>query len=438
MEFLYPPRGDDTLVVLLLVVYRKGKPRFVLYEWDCTKDLTYIRESAGSGQRVTVPPEGQFPSLLIPFTIDSAFMIMYEKGFAVYKHILTGHAEHAFHKLSHQIDEPPEEPGNSKRLPLFTQWARPLRRPALSLNQDDIYLSREDGVVRFLEIKKPDDNDKMVDSSHKAGKLKTPIGTAFATLSRGLHHNDLLVVGGDQGSGGLWQFGPRQAPIHLQALSNWSPVLGLTAVEMHSLMAGHTGLEGLTLNPSKRYERIFACTGRGKGQGAVTHMRYGIAATTSAPIDLSTLKEVTDGAILQIWALSSPISNPLFLLISHPQQTSMIRVDPEGQSDSEMVDEDDVKIDFGARTIAAASTRDGMIIQVTEQSMRAIAITSSHHPFVDDHQTSKYLAACVLQNGKLKSPFCCIMTLPLYVMFPLLIHNEELQGWPCFACIFLT
>ena len=77
MEFLHPSRTDNTEEVILLVVAAtKQKTKLHCYVWDSSTDLRQASQ-LGSGQRV--PENEQLPLLLIPLTMSTAFMLVFQQ-----------------------------------------------------------------------------------------------------------------------------------------------------------------------------------------------------------------------------------------------------------------------------------------------------------------------------------------------------------------------
>lgn len=315
-----------------------------------------------------IPDDQQLPLLLIPLTMDTAFMLIFENRIVTYTDILTGHAKTYPHQLRHF--EEPEEPGSSRAKPVFTQWARTMRRNDHVSMQDNIYLCREDGVVRFLEIS--NNVESMIDSSHAAGRLGLNISTAFASLNIGPSYIDYLVAGGEQSDGGLWKFAARDTDTTpVEIIRNWTPSIDLAAVNVlrhqnrRSLDAGATG------NRLGSQKRLFACTGRGFLHGAVTEIRHGTEASIS-------FEGYTAGrGVNRIWALHDRHGKCIQILVSYPTQTVTFSTGLENKlEDSEddvMQDVDDEShIYLNAETLAAGTTHDGCMVQITAYTIRVI------------------------------------------------------------------
>ena len=387
MEFLHPQKGDDDHVVLVLVVSRDGKTALLYYDWDHSQSNLPPPHTKPFRQRISQAE--QVPLLLIPLTMSTAFVLICETQITIYKDILTGSASACrMNPLEHM--EAPEEPGSSKRLPLWTQWARPMRGNEHRLNNwDDVYLCREDGVVRYLRI--DDRRPQMIDSTHRAGILRVSIDTAFASVDLGVHHTDLLAVGGDLCNGGLWIFPPRKDPFRKLMIPNWTPLIDYTTAPATLSIGNAPGLPNRAVLSPRNHSRIFACTGRGGEHGAITEMRYGIEAVEVGPtIEIG---DINEGGILQIWALNDPSGLGTYLMLAHPTVTSLLLIASDG---TELVQaEENFGIDFDTRTIAAGITATGLLIQVTNKSIIATSPGAPETRFESRFHDERIMAASI-------------------------------------------
>ncbi|KAL8896944.1 MAG: hypothetical protein Q9207_007470 [Kuettlingeria erythrocarpa] len=385
MDFLHPSKGDEYHVILLLVVSKDRKTRLVRFEWDSRRSIDDIERKPGQ----TLPHPERLPLLLIPLTYGTAFAIVCEKQIVVYRHILTGHAKSENCSLAHY--EAPAEPPVSKQLPIWTQWARPMRIAEAERahpNVDHIYLCREDGVVRFIDIR--EDSEPMVSSLYMAGILNANVGTAFATLDLGEESNDLVVAGGEMGDGGLWYFRPRQPVDMVGTIRNWTPLRDMMSASTPD-PAGDAVRNGQTR--SAKPARLFACSGRGPRHGAITEIRTGTEAVKlGSAIDLG---ELAERGLAKMWTLPDRSNYGIYLMISYPTGTELILLpasddlDPQVRSNVE-------ELALDVTTIAAGSTAEGFIIQVTPSSVNAIAQENGVLPFASKLEDVSITAACFL------------------------------------------
>lgn len=383
MEFLYPSRDDTDHVILLLVTSERTKTKIHCYEWDST---THVSEAVELGRGQRLSDDQMLPLLLIPLKTSTAFMLMFERRIVTYTGVQQGHATACIHGLEHLEDA--EEPGSSRARPVFTQWARAMRRED---HVDSIYLCREDGVVRFLEIS--DNLPAKIDSSHAAGRLKANINTAFAVLDLGCQYDDLLVAGGDMSDGGLWTFAPRRAPTQPMAkISDWTPTIDFAAAHVSGDATGQLGHAESMDDSARTQKRIFAPTGRGLIHGAITEVRFGIGATL-----LPDIVEIERG-LDQMWVLPDSSGAGIYFLVSYPTRTVTFTARP----DDLMQDEDDeLQIDAEAPTLAAALTDDGFIIQVTATTIRATKPGDSQRGLAINLKNEAILKATILRSESL-------------------------------------
>jgi hypothetical protein len=200
MEFLYPSPDDEDHIILLVLVIIKGKTRMLLYEWETGSDIKQIRPHSFKGH--LLERSRQMPLLLIPLTLKSSFILVCEDSMAVCQGILQGSP--TFIDFNNRIDEPTQLHHGSGR-PLWTAWTRPSRLPGYALFRDDIYIAREDGLIKFLEIDSRE--EEFVKADNNIGEFGANCGTALACLDFEIQHNksgDLLVTGGDSCPGGTY------------------------------------------------------------------------------------------------------------------------------------------------------------------------------------------------------------------------------------------
>lgn len=392
MEFLHPPHGEDNHVVLLLVVSRNQRTRLLCYEWDCSTALLHA-EQKGDGQLLHV--DDTHPLLLIPFTISSGFMLVCEKVISVYKGILTGPATRNWLALEHY--QPPQDPGNSRRLPLWTQWAKPVRGDRYASMNNDIYLCREDGVVRWLEISEAGEvGNVMIDSQINPGVLGRNVDTAFATLDlETLKADDLLVCGGDSSNGGLFTVGSGREKMlqATQTIHNWAPTIDFVTARVSPSTYGEQRHLPASNEVSKRRERVFACSGRGSNHGAVSELRNGVEARigTSMPIP---------AGVLDLWAL--PVDEfGTYLLLSYSAATLLLQISSDLEDpESEIVHVDIEKKGLCSddRTVTAAVVSKCSIIQVTASSVHITSPGTAEHRWSRHFREERIVAADICRD----------------------------------------
>lgn len=377
MEFLHSPHNDPTQIVLLLVISKERRSRIVWYDWNSANTL---RDSQLLAARYPLPKDEQSPLLLIPLLKFTAFMLVCKKTITLYKDLLTGTPTRYVQQLDDE--KVPEEPGTSRDMPLWTQWARPMRFRGHQFTQvdDAIYLCREDGIVQYLEIH--NNVDHMLNSTHRAGNLRINADTSFASLDLGPNTAELIVVSGDGGEGGLWRLEPREdGPTLVDAIANWARFSNLTIVSHSSIPSNIPGDPAGTGLVGPGQQRILACTGISKA-GAISELRYGIQASKlleAANLTSDPTCDAMRSGVLGIWAFHGFFGDPeyqfrcpeerlkdlTYILISHPTQTSFLFMPLE--QDPELVE--DMSLNLSVRTIFAGITARGQLVQVTESSI---------------------------------------------------------------------
>lgn len=110
---------------------------------------------------------------------------------------MTGNPKRSSVSLSKE--EGPRYPGNSRRFPTWTSWARTGRNWIWNNKQEEnFYLVREDGVVHYMQV-----NSRSGALTSKAGHFMCNVASAFASLDVGYYLDtpDVLVTAGDMSPG---------------------------------------------------------------------------------------------------------------------------------------------------------------------------------------------------------------------------------------------
>lgn len=148
---------------------------------------------------------------------------MCEDVISIYKKATTGIPERcSCISRTEALEEGPQHPGSTLRRPLWVNWARPVRHSPSGWNStgnrynfafnrprmtDDFYLAREDGVVQYCTIPSQTSisDTNWFDRSSVVGHFDCYIGSAFACLCLGVSRSDVLAIGADMSSGGLYR-----------------------------------------------------------------------------------------------------------------------------------------------------------------------------------------------------------------------------------------
>lgn len=234
----------------------------------------------------------------------------------------------------------------------------------------------------------------MIESRHDAGELKVNIYTAFASLHLGGQVPDLLAVGGNLSSGGLWFFEPREGARLTSSIANWTPTIDITTTEAGYPPTDIRPLE--TKGRLHRRTRIFASTGRGPSHGEITEVRYGIQGEIiGEPQDPNSL----GSHVNQIWALHDPLGNSIHMLITSPTGTEYQLVNSDADQQLDIISD--------SRTIAAGLTNDGCIVQITTANFVVASTSNKRRHFEVNLQNESFTSASVLTSD---SYGCTILT----------------------------
>lgn len=193
MDFLYPSRNDPNHIILVLLLAGKGSTRLQVYEWETDGDMRSLRPHSRRGH--LLEESHQLPLHIVPLTIESSLMFVSEDSLAICKDILLGSPNFIFFDL---IEARPTPIHHGLGPPLWAAWARPFRHSEYMRKHDDIYLVREDGLVKFLHFNESEED--IIELDTNIGLLASNCGTAMACLDFcpiGADTGDMLVIGGD-------------------------------------------------------------------------------------------------------------------------------------------------------------------------------------------------------------------------------------------------
>lgn len=355
MDFLIPSTNsndsdDGDHIILLLIVADDRRTRAVLIEWYSTSDLHHAHIHDGQ----TLESVNGVSTLLIPL-LNAAFLLIHGSEIRRWSNILSGSATCT---IPGPMSCPPSHPGASPRRPLWANWCRPLRGQAPKPDTDYLYLVREDGPVYLIEGTK----EQMVSSN--AGSFDCHVGSAFASLG-GSRDPDILAVAGDMSSGRVHTIGKWFTPVRVHELSR-SQTMEMALIESIPNWASVTDMVTSALPGKSRRARdgVFVTSCR-QPYGAITELRHGLEARLSVYFELDGLRSVTD-----LWALPLAAVGHILLVLSSPSATRLLDVSADADMESiEEVDGVDIALDAGHRTLAAAATADGKIVQVTDKSI---------------------------------------------------------------------
>ncbi|KAL2848682.1 mono-functional DNA-alkylating methyl methanesulfonate N-term-domain-containing protein [Aspergillus pseudodeflectus] len=342
MEFLYPRPEDGDKMILLLLVSHGKTTHAVCYEWNARQALQQAHPRITKKE---LPPEDRLPTMLIPLTKASSFMLVTTTSMTVYKNKLDSRIDPTKYPLTVSGREP-------QKSPLWTRWARPLRYRVYNQKHDDIYLCREDGAVCYLDI----GHEGQIDNQAQLGRLHCDVDAAFDILDIGYEGSDLLLAAGNTGDGGLFVLTAREQPKCVQKFMNWSPVTDSVLVK--------PPLSPKAKTDDVTSDRLFVCSASSFGAGAVVELRHGIEAQIGLLISLEELSGAGD-----IWILPDSTNGGVFMLTSDPISSTVLYLPANFDEEISAIDEADCGLDLNAPTLAAGYMDSGSLIQVTNNAI---------------------------------------------------------------------
>ncbi|KAK0629772.1 mono-functional DNA-alkylating methyl methanesulfonate N-term-domain-containing protein [Bombardia bombarda] len=368
MTFLHPRPGDDHHIILLLVIVRNGKSRMVTYEWELENNLSIVFSREKPRHRM--PVEHQMPVLVIPLTVQSAFIAISQDQMALCTEGL--HGPPHFEILEGPA-YPTTEDYQGRNQPLWTAWARPFRLSPEFEKNDYIYLTREDGVVWYIQI--------TLDSGAIDGPRLTRlqdvgignIANAFTCLY--VREGDILIIGGNSGPGSIWKHVARVREEKLGELPAWSPTVDFMSTDEFSTWNQPAVENKPTMVPwqdsqLRKPDRLFATSRRGN-KGSITEYRYGLKADI-------TLDILCGDDMKEAWFF--PVSHPNYsdgfhLLLSKPGHSTVFHISEDPPDVIEM-DPSTVLYDLSSSTLAAVYY-EHLFVQITKQNVVLLAHNNS-------------------------------------------------------------
>lgn len=379
MEYLYPRTEDGDRIILLLLVAKDQSIQAMCYDWEASESLRQ------TDPRVTVRPlavDDRLPNILVPLTRATAFMVVTTTAMIVYKNFLDESME-----PPSRHSTPSQDP-QLCRSPLWTRWARPFRNWEYNQTHDQIYICREDGWLTYLEI------DKMaeIEIETSLGELGCNVDGVFGILDIDFEGGDFLIAGGNMGDGALFVQKPRQSPKCVQKFLNWAPVLDSIVVD--SSIRGSERTSGSGSSESVANDRIFTCSGSAIGSGAITQHRYGIEAQIGLmfplPEDLLSTRS--------IWALPRDTDGGICLLVSDPISSTLLDVPLDATEEVYATDSSEISLNFSAQTLAFGCTSEGIIVQVTNNSIHLTTLDPSFASFAFRYSDDQSIIATVINS----------------------------------------
>lgn len=369
MEFLHPKSEEQNRIILLLLVSRNQFTHAICYEWDAN---VMLRNATPRITKRILQPEDRLPTMVIPLTKTSSFMLVATGSVSVYRNRLDPRTQPIRYPLL--CDK------QNQRSPLWTRWARPLRNWVYNQKHDDIYLCSEDGRIYYLEI----GNEGEIENQTFLGFLNCDVDAAFDTLDIGYEGGDLLLAAGTTGDGGLFVQKARDHPRCVQKFMNWTPVTDSLIVESD----GDDSVAGTSS------DRLFACSPSIYGKGGITELRYGIEAQIGLAVSLDGLSGMRD-----IWTITDKTNGGVFILTSDPVSSILIYLPADFGEGICAIDEADSSLDFSSQTLAAGCTQNGAIIQVTGRAVHIGDVSGFLSSCRFDYDPAESIAAAFVHDS---------------------------------------
>lgn len=364
MDFLRSSPTEPQRVVLLLVVANRGVSRLLLYKWDSWQPLMTFKPLKCSGY--ILPTEDAFPHLLIPSYKPLSFAIVTEDKLVYYDDITSSN------KIKRMVNIPAsgDQPGK-----YWVQWAKPVRHEEHRKEKEDLFLVREDGLLRSAIV--THDSTRPTHISFSPGHLGIRVDTAVCALSgQPLQGGDVLIVCGDTTDGGVFRLEARKSPEHIQSLANWSPITDVVLLKERD-------------GPSAIADevRILATTGIHDNRAFLTELRYGIEAQLVEPIEHGDAASVD-----RLWVLYRPSQERQLLLTSHHEHSS-ITCFQKGKTEPFAAGEDMYpSLGFDSPTLAACNLNFDSILQITTTEIHVLGLTE-HSPADKEALKGRFICA---------------------------------------------
>ncbi|KAH8725580.1 mono-functional DNA-alkylating methyl methanesulfonate N-term-domain-containing protein [Phaeosphaeriaceae sp. PMI808] len=393
MEFLSPASGEDEFhVVLLFIIVIRGKTKITCFDWDCREDLSKV---AVRTERVLVDMEDHNPSLLIPLSRTSEFLLVFDTHISVYIDILSGVPRRIVARIDPSILSS-LLPGDSKHRPRWVEWDKTPRNP--DFPKESFYVAREDGRIMYVERGPANTVEAM-----EAGDWPHRIDTAFACLSVdnsefSQSYPDVLIAGGAGNDGRLCKFGSWPAEYsyamsypgtnqlsYVESITNWTPLMDLSITPCSVLSA-----------PGESNRHSIVIAHGSSPHGEISEMRYGVQS------NIDHLFNEMSGCV-GLWAidhgsqtieLEGKTARQYYAMytVTMPQETWLVRIArtqreirgefsgawEDGNWETEQVGPDNDGVIRAVETISACPWNEGFAIQITGEEIRILSRPSLH------------------------------------------------------------
>jgi hypothetical protein len=424
MEFLSSGSAQDEFhVVLLFVLVLQGKTKITCFDWDCREDLstaTVRTERVAVDFRrwasfflllmMLIISDDHNPSLLIPLSRTSDFLLVLDTHIAIYKDVLSGAPRRSIAPIDPAI-LPSLLPGDSKHRPRWAEWDKTPRNP--DYPKDTFYIAREDGRILYVE-RGPSGS---VDTA-EAGYWPYRIDTAFACLSVDNSefsqlYPDVLIAGGVGNDGRLCKLGSWPAeysyaasyPVSnqlsfVESIPNWTPLTDLSVTRFSGVPTLHERdrCSILVANGSNPHGEISDL--RHGLQSLIDHSFNGMNGSTGLwVLDHGSQTAELDGRpARQQYATFAITTPPETLLIRVVRAQREVHGEFSGAWEDGTWNVEQINGDDGVlrevETITACPWSENFAIQITREEVRILHRPSLHQCDAMPRTSSILLAAC--------------------------------------------
>ena len=354
MDFLRSSDTELSKVLLLLLVDSGEETRQILYKWDARHPLQKMRSMSCSGRALK---EDRFPLMLIPSTRPYCFVVVMDTGISFYENVHT----HDFKRINCPFMKPTAGPL------VWVQWAKPRRHTGHLEKRDDLFIVREDGMLKQFLIEKA--SNLKFNMNFTVGYLDINVDTAFCMLAGppGMG-GDVLIAAGDMTDGGVYHLPARGVPTRIQVIPNLAPLHDMViAAQLSDPPSQHSETGG------GQPERLYLCGGKDEAHGEISELRYGLEAQMIWTMDCPDANTIDHMSTIEV-----PLQQKLLFVASHNTHTTVIIFDLETQ-ESEFADATSLpRFDFNSATLAVRLFANHYLIQITHNGVVVVDMSSKN------------------------------------------------------------
>jgi hypothetical protein len=355
------------------------------------------------------------PSLLIPLSRTSDFLLVFDTHIAIYKDILSGAPHRSTAPISQSI-LPSLLPGDSKRRPCWVEWDKTPRNP--DFPKEAFYIAREDGRIMYIE-RGPAGTVETIE----AGDWPYRIDTAFACLNVdnsefSQSYPDVLIAGGAGNDGRLCKLGSWPAEYSyavpypstnqlsfVESIPNWTPLTDLSV----------NRLSGKLSHSEPNRCSVFVANGASP-HGEISELRRGLQSFVDYScsgmdgctglwiLDYGSRKVELEGKAARqhyvVFAVTTPPETLVIRIVrtQHEVRGEFSGAWEDGAWEVEQLPNEDEPAEDGVmrdvETISACPWSEDFALQVTQKEVRLLRRLSLQQTDSTVYPESLLLAAC--------------------------------------------